>query len=48
VLEEKEILAAVKCYGIERLSAQKKVKAKRQQSQSCEEKAIESHSKTFL
>lgn len=38
------------CYGIERLSARKRVKVKEREneSKSCEEKAIESHSKTFL
>ncbi|KKL55665.1 hypothetical protein LCGC14_2253160 [marine sediment metagenome] len=38
------------CYGMERLSAQKraKVKAKKRETKHCEEKAIESHSETFL
>lgn len=40
----------IECYGIERLSAQKraKVKERSNKSKSCEEKVIESHSKTFL
>ena len=38
------------CYGLERVSAQKRAKAKekKREPKSCEEKAIESHSKTFL
>ena len=38
------------CYGLERISAQKraKAKAKKREPKSCEEKAIESHSKAFL
>ncbi|KKL56902.1 hypothetical protein LCGC14_2240770 [marine sediment metagenome] len=36
------------CYNIERLSAQKRAKAKRQRTKSHEEEAIENHSKTFL
>ncbi len=37
------------CYGIERLSAIERSKAKAiKRPNSCEEKAIESHSKTFL
>jgi len=38
------------CYGLERISAREraKVKAKKRGPKSCEEKAIESHSKNFL
>ncbi len=36
------------CYGMERLSAQERVKVKRQRTKSHEGEAIQSHSKTFL
>jgi len=36
------------CYGLERISAQKRAKVKKGMPKSCEEKVIESHSKTFL
>lgn len=36
------------CYGMERLSAQKRAKVKKRAAKSHEEETIESHSKTFL
>ena len=36
------------CYGLERLTALKRAKARRKGTESCEEKIIEGHSKTFL
>ena len=36
------------CYGLERTRAQERAKAPQGSSRSCEEKAIEDHSKTFL
>jgi len=36
------------CYGLERTSAQERAKVPQKDSKSCEEKAIEEHSKTFL
>ncbi|KKM06793.1 hypothetical protein LCGC14_1740440 [marine sediment metagenome] len=36
------------CYGMERSSAQKSGKARQRSPKSCEEEAVESHSKTFL
>lgn len=36
------------CYGMERSVAQKRVKIRKRGSKSCEDKALEEHSKTFL
>lgn len=36
------------CYGLERTTAQERARVPQKDSKSCEEKAIEEHSKTFL